>query len=83
MLDYLEDEWEKEEPDASKRWFKLAKVDVEKNPRLKTVSFGSCRSYHVILKRGLLLRETSLTYLQVVHQKVDREPSRAAVRVEY
>ncbi|CAM9203515.1 unnamed protein product [Scytosiphon promiscuus] len=39
VLDYLETEWENEEPDASKRWFKLAKVDVEKSPRLKTV-FG-------------------------------------------
>ncbi|CAN0276855.1 unnamed protein product [Ectocarpus sp. 6 AP-2014] len=39
VLDYLEAEWEKEEPDDSKRWFKLAKVDIEKNPRLKTV-FG-------------------------------------------
>ncbi|CAM9324646.1 unnamed protein product, partial [Ectocarpus fasciculatus] len=39
VLEYLEAEWEKEEPDDSKRWFKLAKVDLEKNPRLKTV-FG-------------------------------------------
>lgn len=38
MLDYLETEWENEEPDASKRWFKLAKVDIEKSPRLRTVS---------------------------------------------
>eukprot|EP00752_Nemacystus_decipiens_P005579 g5048.t1 len=39
VLDYLEGEWEKEEPEASKRWFKIAKVDVGENPRLRTV-FG-------------------------------------------
>lgn len=42
VLDYLEGEWEREEPDPSKRWFKLAKVDVEKNPRLKNVSWPCC-----------------------------------------
>eukprot|EP00903_Cladosiphon_okamuranus_P012704 g11878.t1 len=38
-LEYLETKWEEEEPDASKRWFQLAKVDVEENTRLRTV-FG-------------------------------------------
>lgn len=39
VLDYLEAEWENEEPDESKRWFKLAKVDCAANPRLKSVRF--------------------------------------------
>lgn len=39
VLDYLDKEWEKEEPDPAKQWFQVAKVDCSKNERLATVGF--------------------------------------------
>lgn len=62
VLDYLDQQSEKEEPDPSKRWFKLAKVDCDKSPRLKEVGvFRPMDGYPFVaaLARRLLVARRS------------------------
>ena len=75
MLEYLEAEWEKEEPDASRRWFKLAKVDCEQNPRLKAVrpSISCCRKNACcFLLKPQIIDEVSLLEVSRLEDKEKR-----------